>query len=388
MSFPGDNYVVPGANPGGSVDSVGAGTNVTITGTPSNPIVNATGGVQSITAGPGISVTGTPTIPIIGNTSASFLPTYTIYVAPNGNDLTADGTISNPYGTIQAALVRRVIMNVPQVVEIFLFPGTYTGNISIDKGNTYITANPSAYRDEKAAILTGNVTVAPLTPSGFASTIVAFTNIEFSLLTFSSNTSQPEPNYITFTDCAMTGFSATHDVNPSALITIVQYVGCWISNNTNNDTITNNGALLKVLRTEMTSNSSSNSAIVNGGVAPRMDLQYSFIQNTSNTQNLDSLVKYNNTGASTQNTVAHNTFQYIAGSIDLGGNKCAIRYNHTGSIVTQIMAYNAFITIGATNALKKPGAGTITISSYGGNFGTEVANRGAGISVTITLTNT
>jgi hypothetical protein len=45
MSCPGDNYVVPGANPCNQVDgvqSISAGTNITITGTPTVPIISVT----------------------------------------------------------------------------------------------------------------------------------------------------------------------------------------------------------------------------------------------------------------------------------------------------------------------------------------------------------
>lgn len=73
MSCPGDNYPVPGANPcgggGGGVQSVGAGTpNVTITGTPSDPLINVTnlGGVTQVEGqignvnlnGVGMTITG------------------------------------------------------------------------------------------------------------------------------------------------------------------------------------------------------------------------------------------------------------------------------------------------------------------------------------------
>ena len=52
----------------GGVQSVTGGTNITITGTATNPIINATGvGVNSILGGPGISVSGTATQPIITN---------------------------------------------------------------------------------------------------------------------------------------------------------------------------------------------------------------------------------------------------------------------------------------------------------------------------------
>jgi len=56
------------------VQSVVAGTNVTITGSPSNPIINSTGssGVSSIVAGSGISVSGTTTV-TVANTGITAL---------------------------------------------------------------------------------------------------------------------------------------------------------------------------------------------------------------------------------------------------------------------------------------------------------------------------
>lgn len=102
----GDNYVVPGANPGGGggggVSSVTAGTNITVTGTPSNPVIN-TAGIQSITPGAGITITGPSSTPTIS--ASNFRPTYIIYVATNGNDTTGDGSILNPFASTQQALL-------------------------------------------------------------------------------------------------------------------------------------------------------------------------------------------------------------------------------------------------------------------------------------------
>jgi hypothetical protein len=49
------------------VNSVSAGTGITITGTPTNPIINSTGvsGVASVAGGTGISISGTPSDPIV-----------------------------------------------------------------------------------------------------------------------------------------------------------------------------------------------------------------------------------------------------------------------------------------------------------------------------------
>jgi hypothetical protein len=70
MSCVGNNYIVPSADPcsggGGSVNSVNPGTNVTITGTSTDPIVNANGGsVNSVNPGTNVTITGTSTDPIV-----------------------------------------------------------------------------------------------------------------------------------------------------------------------------------------------------------------------------------------------------------------------------------------------------------------------------------
>jgi len=57
----------PTINSAGGVSSVTAGTNITIGGTPTVPIINATG-VQSVSAGTNITIGGTPTVPIINAT--------------------------------------------------------------------------------------------------------------------------------------------------------------------------------------------------------------------------------------------------------------------------------------------------------------------------------
>ena len=65
-----------------SVQTVTAGSNVTITGTATNPVVNAAGVVTSITAGSNITVTGTAAVPIITAT------------VPAQNVVTYNGTLT------------------------------------------------------------------------------------------------------------------------------------------------------------------------------------------------------------------------------------------------------------------------------------------------------
>jgi hypothetical protein len=66
------------------------------------------------------------------------------YVAKNGNDSTADGSIAKPYLTIQAAINAAEAGALPSVANfatIFIGPGNYTENITMTDGYTNLVAN-------------------------------------------------------------------------------------------------------------------------------------------------------------------------------------------------------------------------------------------------------
>lgn len=69
------------------VTSVSAGPGISITGTPTDPIVNNTG-VLTATAGPGISITGTAQNPIVNNTG--------VLSVTAGTGINLTGTAANP----------------------------------------------------------------------------------------------------------------------------------------------------------------------------------------------------------------------------------------------------------------------------------------------------
>jgi len=82
MSFfsSGQPIVIPEPNAGG-VQTITAGSNVVLTGTAINPIINATeqaGGVATVTAGTNITLTGTTTNPIINSDGGNNSVTYNV----------------------------------------------------------------------------------------------------------------------------------------------------------------------------------------------------------------------------------------------------------------------------------------------------------------------
>jgi hypothetical protein len=70
------------------VQTITAGTNITLTGTGQNPTINATGGVSSITAGTNITIGGTASVPIINATGVQSVSA--------GTNITITGTATNP----------------------------------------------------------------------------------------------------------------------------------------------------------------------------------------------------------------------------------------------------------------------------------------------------
>src|SRR5690606_9462168 len=67
----------------------------------------------------------------------------------NGSDITGEGSILRPYMTIQKAHDMALSGNL-----IYLFPGTYAGNITFSKNNLQVSGFDN---NRYSSIITGNV---------------------------------------------------------------------------------------------------------------------------------------------------------------------------------------------------------------------------------------
>ena len=101
------------------VQSITAGTNISLTGTGQNPIINSTGGVSSITAGTNITIGGTASVPIINATSTG------VQSVTAGTNITIGGSSSVP------------IINATGVQSVSAGTGiSVSGTSAITVGNT------------------------------------------------------------------------------------------------------------------------------------------------------------------------------------------------------------------------------------------------------------
>jgi hypothetical protein len=94
---------IAGLSAGSGVQSVVAGTNVTITGSPSNPVINSTAGasgVSSLSAGSGISVSSSTGAITVVNTGVNTLTA--------GTNITLTGSATNPIVSVTSVGVQTV----------------------------------------------------------------------------------------------------------------------------------------------------------------------------------------------------------------------------------------------------------------------------------------
>lgn len=353
-------------------------------------------GVQSITAGTNITVTGTPTDPIINASSSNVpRPSTIIYVSPSGNDTTANGSLSLPFLTIQGAINYRNTLSNTLNVEIFIFGGNYAENLSITVPNTFFTCNSAPYLGVKTVLITGTVTVNINVLTGQGSGEVSFTNIGWLSTGITTGSTVAQGLHVGFYNCFILGWALHNQDSPTTYS--VRYYDTFLQHTGTEGLIISVGCLLQILRCELIHTNNTTNPIINiqnggGGGSGSLNLQYTNIRSTTTSATAQPIIRYQNTSTSSSgNIMSYNTLTYTSQVVDTGFNKCCIQYNQTGAITVDMMSFNTFdcdgaiYTGGQPYAIQKRGAGAVTIAVFGGNFGGVQAHR---IDPAITRTST
>jgi hypothetical protein len=326
MSCAGDNWLVPGANPcgggGGSVNSVNPGTNVTITGPSTDPIVNSSAGVIA-------------------------RPNFSFFVSKTGNDTTGDGSISLPFLTIQKALNVRYTFATSDMYEIFIFAGTYaeTINVANTSGSTSITAYTSSPSN---GIYTVNIDGSIYFGGGTGAN-TTFSNIRFPNSAWNNDTQGLSNLY--FRNCYFNGSITTASY---VLGGSLHLIDCTIENSGVSQVINASGTYLYIRNCQITHDTSAFNTInlqnaPNNVCTALIDIRDSFITSTSTSSNATAQIRFSNNLKSVGNYITRNVFNWTSGTIDNGTNKCCIQYNGSvnGAEILNL-TYNLFICEGAT----------------------------------------
>jgi hypothetical protein len=352
------------------------------------------GGVNSVNAGTGITITGPSTDPIINALPASVpRPSATIYVSPSGNDTTANGSISLPFLTIQGALTFRSSLSLTDNVEIYIFSGNYAGPITINTPNTYLTGPHAPYREAKTVVISGNLTVDINALSGQGGCEVSLTNLLFTSTQIVTGSSVDQGLLITITNCNITGWMQ-HNESTVVGVYNVRYYDCLLFHNGAEALVTSVGPFLQIWRCEMTHSNAVTNPVINlqngnGGSAAILNLQYTSIRSTTTSATAQPIIRYQNTATSNSNVMLHNSLYFTSSVADTATDKCCIQFNQTGNVNFETMSYNLIDCAGATFigdntaplVIQRRNAGAVNLGVFAGNYADPTAPKVSGFIV-------
>jgi hypothetical protein len=348
------------------------------------------GGVNSVSAGTGITVTGTPTDPIINSVGSVPRPSTTIYVSPSGDDATANGSLALPFLTIQGAINFRNTLSNTANIEIFIFGGNYVENLTITVPNTYFTCNPAPYSNIKTVLITGTVTVSISVLTGQGSGEVAFTNIGWLSTGITTGSTVAQGLNMSFYNCSILGWALHNQDSPTTYT--VRYQECILQHNGTEALVISVGCVLTIMRCELFHTNPTTNPVVNiqnggGGSGGILNIQYTTIRTNTTSATAMPLIRFQNTSNSNNNIMLHNSFYYTSSTVDTSPtlDKCCVQFNQTGQMNFEAVAYNFMEADGARfGAGTPPGTNRYQViqqrNTGGVNLGTFSANYGGNAS--------
>jgi hypothetical protein len=279
--------------------------------------------------------------------SLSFVYSNTIFVDPNGSDVTGNGGISNPYQTLTKAITVRNSLPDTTEISIFVAAGTYNESPTITKSNTFLCGFNSSGANKSSVNIVGVITV------NITATTAALTQVVFSDFQITGQISFPATNLNQATQYSFENIDFINAGN-SPMISILNAGGFYdplkttaINNCVFNSSATGAGSVV-AQRTTITI---TNSQFINTLTAPCIQLSYaaicyarfsSFINTSSNT-GCQALIQF--TGTYTNTTlfpsIENCIMRYYSSATDVGGNKCCIQFGiFGGTTVYQAQLYN------------------------------------------------
>jgi len=347
-------------------------------------------GLQGVTGPIGLQGVTGPTGPTgptgsTGPTGPNFVSAYDIYVAPNGNDTTGNGSQQNPYLTIARAITKRATIANTIEVSIILASGTYTENFILSE-NTYLIG-----------ISTGE-TSQPVNVKGTI-TLQATSTTQVGL--YGLNLTPPAVGNLCITINAVGTYSINNcNIEVSGNYAIYQSLGTLYlteSRITSNITAVSNLLLSGIggiggtiiMRDCLLTSSGTNSIINYSG---SLTVRQSNIINTSATGTVNPLVNFKPSVSLTPCEISYSTLQYTTGAGVTGTNKICVRVDVGAGVTASLVnfANNLLLCEGAQSGsspnnfhcIDKTGTGSATLS-YGNLLAGATAHA---IDATITKT--
>jgi hypothetical protein len=283
-------------------------------------------------------------------------PSFDIYVTPNGNDTTGDGSSQKPFLTIGRALTLRAGISSGVEVSIQVNSGTYTETFTIPS-NTYVVGVVAGEVRQPTNVV-GVVT--------FSGADCGFANI--TLL----------GSVVCNTGGGVASLNAVNITSPSGDIAVTLTTGnLFMTECRVNSGLGNVQGIVCVAGTlnlrdvvVLHSGGSAQSAIVIGGSCNSV-IRQSYITMSSTSTLISPIIQFTTTSSVT-NEINFCRLNYTSTAVDAGGNKCCIQFANISGTITSQIANCILQCVGAVTggnrieAIQKTGAGSVNLT-YGAN---------------------
>ena len=345
--------------------------------------VDATGKILTFpqVAGSNVgAIVGLSTINSVAYPLPSFVESYQIYVAPNGNDTTGTGSQQNPYLTIGQAIIKRAVISFAVECSIVLSSGTYIENFTMG-ANTFLVGLATGEQDQPCnvvGLITLNGSAGQVGLSGLQITsnstdgvLISGSGSTYSIYNCNitggtSNAIQIDQGTTYITECRIISNNLTGAVNPAIAI--------------------GSGAVVTIRDSTISNQASNPSAVItcNGTLTVRGCV----IQSANASTSPQALVIFSGSGGKFIE-FSNCNLTYSSVVVDVVGNKCCVQFQNATGTYTVIMTNCVLLCEGAITGVgsqiqcvQKPGAGIVTMS-YGNLLSGATANH---IAPTITHT--
>lgn len=327
------------------------------------------------TAGQVLTSNGTDTVWGVGSL---FVASFDIYVAPNGNDATGNGSSQNPYLTIGQAIIKRATISSASKVCIQLASGTYTQNFILAQ-NTFLVGVPSGEFIEPTSII-GNILMTTAINTSAGLTNLSITGN--SGIAVASNTS----GNFALTNCNITAFAGFNAINQSVGGTFV-VSNCRITGST--VTTIQTSSAFEIYNSIVLSASASIMVNTQGPV----NAKRTTFTSTSSSTAANPIIRFGGSASQTIE-VGWCKINYTSAVVDIGGLKACMAFaNNTGTTYTAQFYNSVLICEGAITGspqiqcIQNTGTSLTNTIQYGNLLSGATANHIAPTITHVALTN-
>jgi len=290
-----------------------------------------------------------------------FRPSLVYYVAPNGDDLTGDGSATAPFATIQKAITEaELTASSSNRFLITVAPGLYTENLTFTTGYVWLQgAGSSTSMSTLISRLVGDISVAVGGADDLFNKVVAISGFQITGVLTDTSTAQHSTS---ITNCYLFKSGRCLYYNSSATTSRNAVYDCFI----NSDTISTDPAVeitsgwLDIQRTPVSTNNNASLLVVSGTAYLYKCVLCPF-ENGSTSATLAPLVLISSTAPG----VIHNLFacSYVMTSAtNKTGSPASSAVRLSGAPI--VLLQNSFISLAGTvhpsnHAVSTAGAGTL-----------------------------